>query len=61
METISFTQDELKLLLAFLNLSVKSGALQLGDVLTLAPLVNKIDAKIKKEELKEAPKEEVKN
>lgn len=46
METLEFSQDELKYLLASINHLTKTGQIQTGDVLVLAPIIKKIDEKI---------------
>ncbi len=51
---IELSQDELKLLMALINLAVKKGEIQLGDIFPILALVQKIDKFIEK------PKEEVK-
>jgi hypothetical protein len=48
MEKLEFSQEELRYLVAFLNVSVQSGKLQIGDLFILLPLVQKLQAKIKK-------------
>jgi len=58
MEKIEFSQEELRYLIAFLNVSVQSGKLQIGDLFVLLPLVNKLQAKIKKPEVKPEPKKD---
>ena len=58
MEKVEFSQEELRYLVAFLNVSVQSGKLQIGDLYILLPLVSKIQAKVKKPEVKPEPKKD---
>lgn len=60
MEKLEFSQEELRYLVAFLNISIQSGKLQLGDVFILMPLVKKIQDKIKVPEDKKIIPEKVK-
>lgn len=49
METLEFTQEELKLLQFSLNHLVKFGQVTLADIDMIYPLVKKVQAKIKPE------------
>lgn len=53
---IPFTQDELKLVMAHINQSIKSGGLQIGDIHAIYPVIVKLQQNIVVEE---APKEPV--
>lgn len=55
MEKIEFSQDELKYIMASINNLLKTGSLQAGDILLLAPVIKKVSDKIKVEPIEEAP------
>lgn len=58
MENIPLSQNELKLLLALINVAVQKGGLQLGDLFSVLPLVKKLDDKLVKPEPEKVEKAE---
>jgi len=46
--SIEFTQDELKYLLGVINIALNTGKLSIGDIMIVAPIINKVDIKIVK-------------
>ncbi len=56
--SLEFTQNELRVILALMNHSFRTGGLGTGDVLLAAPVIQKLNEKVVKIE---EPKQEEKN